>query len=286
MFTLFADNQWPVDFNLPLSSFTPHIRGTGHLINLCQKSKHWITLLFTSSIDVVTNWSSSKLVPELAIEDLTVAGMGYGKSKLVAELLLHTAGERKILDAQVCRVGQIAGPTSEKGSWNRKEWLPTLIDASAHLKLLPRNLQTLNDVDWIPVDILSHILCELVLSVNPLQNSTCVYHTVNPKTTPWESITPIIQSRLEKTTKSKIELISFVEWMAALRHAVDNPSGADIIPGSKLLEFYQGISEEGEKGRGSVRLDTTKTQTMSKKLTEMEAVSSGWMNIWLSQWGY
>lgn len=247
---------------------------------------HHITFLFTSSIDIISNWSSGKFVPDTVIEDLSTSGMGYGKSKHITELLLHEAGERKILNSQICRVGQIAGPISEKGLWNRKEWFPTLIDASAHIGLLPGNLQTLNDIDWIPVDILSQIICELLFSPNPEHNSSRFFHTVNPTTTLWESIVPAVQARLSKKNKSKIEVSSFVDWVTTLSQAVDNPSGVDVVPGSKLLGFYQRLLEEGQNKKESVTLVTANTQAVSKTLSEMVAVNFAWMNNWLVQWGY
>lgn len=43
--------------------------------------------------------------------------MGYGKSKFVAERLLDTAAKEAGLSTVICRVGQIAGPTTTSGMW-------------------------------------------------------------------------------------------------------------------------------------------------------------------------
>lgn len=212
--------------------------------------------------------------------------MGYGKSKLVAELLLHEAGQHQILDVQVCRVGQIAGPISQLGSWNRKEWLPTIIDASAHLGLVPGDLGYMSMIDWIPVDMLSHIIWELACSPNAEEASTVFFHTVNPQAASWSSLVEVIQTKIAKTTKGQVEIVSFKEWCTALRKAVDNPSGVDVVPGSKLLDFYDGLAEEGRMIHGNAALDTENTEVVSKTLRGMKAVNAEWMSVWMTQWGY
>lgn len=52
--------------------------------------------------------------------------MGYGESKYVSELLLEAAREKSGVSAAVCRVGQLAGPVSKGGVWNKQEWLPSV----------------------------------------------------------------------------------------------------------------------------------------------------------------
>lgn len=117
-----------MDFNLTLPSFEPHIQGVQQLIAFSAAALHEIHLLFTSSIGAVDGYKED-LVPEMIMDDFSVARMGYGQSKLVAERLLADAATKGQIVSTICRLGQIAGPVrsgSEKGVWTKKEWLPTV----------------------------------------------------------------------------------------------------------------------------------------------------------------
>jgi nucleoside-diphosphate-sugar epimerase len=62
----------------------------------------------------------------MPIYDLAVAELGYGESKLVAELILEKAGQICGTHSTVLRIGHIAGPIEKDGFWNRNEWIPTV----------------------------------------------------------------------------------------------------------------------------------------------------------------
>ena len=122
-------NQWPVDFNLSLDSFQPHIHGVRRLIDFSATSLHHPPIFFTSSISTTGNWSSlypNELIPEQVIGDMRVPfAIGYGESKYISENLLAAAGSKGI-SAAVCRVGQLGGPVEKGGMWNKQEWLPSV----------------------------------------------------------------------------------------------------------------------------------------------------------------
>ncbi|KAH7009835.1 hypothetical protein EDB80DRAFT_713952 [Ilyonectria destructans] len=80
--------------------------------------------------------------------------MGYGQSKFVSERLLDTAARETDIPCIICRVGQIAGPTTAAGMWLKQEWLPSLIASSKYLGKLPESLGHIDTVNWIPVDLL------------------------------------------------------------------------------------------------------------------------------------
>lgn len=76
---------------------------------------------------------------------MTVAGPGYGESKLVTENLLLQARDKSGIDVAICRVGQIAGPVRKEhqgGSWSRNEWLPSVRFFSPSLFFLYLQLLT------------------------------------------------------------------------------------------------------------------------------------------------
>lgn len=119
--------QWPVNFNLSITSFEPHIRGVRHLIDFSLSSKLSPTLFFTSSIATVNHLKDCTDVPEAPIDILTTTNGGYGASKQVCELILQYAYERSGVNAVICRIGQIAGPVlKSEGMWSKQEWVPTV----------------------------------------------------------------------------------------------------------------------------------------------------------------
>lgn len=119
--------QWPVNFNLSITSFEPQIRGVRHLIDFCLSSKLAPSLFFVSSIAAVGHMKDRADVPEAPINVLTTINGGYGASKQVCELILQDAYEHSGLNAVICRVGQVAGPVLRpEGMWSKQEWLPTV----------------------------------------------------------------------------------------------------------------------------------------------------------------
>ena len=127
-----TDTQWQVDFNLALPSFEPHIQGICNLVRLAHNVKSQgiePRILFTSSVGIANDIGSVSLIPEEPLTDLSIAGSGYGESKLIAESLLKEASDGLGIDVAICRVGQISGPVKEEhqgGIWNRKEWFPSV----------------------------------------------------------------------------------------------------------------------------------------------------------------
>jgi nucleoside-diphosphate-sugar epimerase len=76
-----TDNQWPVNFNWPLLSFEPYIRGVRYLVDLSIASAHNAHVMFISSVSAVGTWTGVGQVPEQSFPDLNVASeIGYGQS--------------------------------------------------------------------------------------------------------------------------------------------------------------------------------------------------------------
>ena len=119
--------QWPVNFNLNITSFEPHIRGLRHLIDFSLSSNLAPSLFFLSSIATVSHLKGRSEVLEAPVDILTTINGGYGASKQVCELMLQDAYERSGLNATICRVGQVAGPVLRpEGMWSKQEWVPSV----------------------------------------------------------------------------------------------------------------------------------------------------------------
>ena len=162
------------------------------------------------------------------------------------------------------RVGQVAGPVErgEKGSWNKWEWLPSLIASSSYLGVIPETLGPMEDVDWVPVDVLGRAIGELVVNTGneegdgsksqrqrpeaasrmeeflgalkskktkpntALNGFVTIYHTSNPHLTSFSHVLlPIIIHHLESHTNKSLKTISFTAWVDALENSTNqNPN--------------------------------------------------------------
>ncbi|RYP40604.1 hypothetical protein DL767_001604 [Monosporascus sp. MG133] len=133
-------------------------------------------LFVLSSISAVANYcvtagrTNDDGIPERIFKDWRVPqATGYGQSKFVSERLLDAASREANIPAVVCRLGQVAGPTTAAGIWLKKEWLPGLIAGSKYLGKLPASLGRMEAIDWIPVDVLGQCIVELPTTIG---NST------------------------------------------------------------------------------------------------------------------
>jgi thioester reductase-like protein len=100
--TIVLHNAWPVNFNLALSSFAPHVAAAVHLLNLARGAG--APFFFSSSVGTV---QAARGVVSEAFPDAphSAAGTGYARSKWVVERILEEHGGR------VLRIGQLVGDT-------------------------------------------------------------------------------------------------------------------------------------------------------------------------------
>ena len=297
-------NAWPVDFNLPLSSFAPHLHGVRQFIDFCSRSPLNPAILFVSSISAAMDGPNP--VPERILTSFAdPAPMAYAQSKHLAERLLDAASIISGIKSVICRVGQVAGPVMHEhksGIWNKQEWLPSLIASSKHLGKIPKTLGPNEMVDWIPVDVLSRVLIELLLPEDcdnniaaPKQNghlngeealesvsadSATVYHAVNPRATPWSKLLPAILASFHDKPP---ELVTLCEWVTALGESAAKHEDLDRNPAIKLLDFFEQLASAEED---MVRFETMNTVRVSATLKNLEAVKVEWMERWMRQWGF
>ena len=129
---------WPVNFNIHLQSFEPHIAGLYNLLRFCL-SVHRpepARMLLCSSISTALNTPHPASIPEAPIADFTHAlQMGYARSKLVGEHAVCNAAHAGAR-SYVLRIEQIVGDTA-KGAWNDKEFVPLMVRSALTLKALP-----------------------------------------------------------------------------------------------------------------------------------------------------
>lgn len=159
-------NAWEVNFNLSLKSFEPHVNGVRQFIDFSVHSIYGASIFFISTISTVMEWpvNHTRKMPEAVIDDWSLPQpIGYAESKHVSERLLEEASHVSGVPVDICRVGQVAGPTSQMGRWSMREWFPSLVASSAFMGVIPENLGPMEMVDWVPVDLLANVILDLFL---------------------------------------------------------------------------------------------------------------------------
>ena len=101
-----------------------HIEGIRQLVDFSIAGEKTAHNHFVSFISTIEGYSPEKgpSISEVIFDDLSVAlRQGYGESKHVSERILAAASVKCGVSISIHRVGQIEGPTTEKGMWNKQE---------------------------------------------------------------------------------------------------------------------------------------------------------------------
>ncbi|KAI1108654.1 nonribosomal peptide synthetase [Nemania sp. NC0429] len=280
----FIHNAWPVNFNMPVESFEPHIRSLRNIGDFASHSSKRVAVTFISSIGTGDRWDPrSGPLPEKRLEDLTLASGGYGRSKLVASLILEDVARAGDFPAAIIRVGQIAGPEGEAGAWNKQEWLPSIIASSLYLGALPGNLGAMERVDWTAIESIAGLVLD-VTGVSQTVHAGEIsgyYHGVNPIPTAWSELALAVQ---EFYGKERIpELVSFGEWLDRLdKSQTGDLEVVDRNPGIKLLDSYRDMASSA----APVVYDMTHTQERSSSMRNAKPVTRELMRHWCEQWRF
>ena len=297
--TLVIHNAWPVNFNLALSSFRPHLDGLVNLISLAANSISSPRLYFISSISSVISYHSASFetLEEVVTVDSASGPNGYAESKYVSEHLLDYAAQKLSIKASFARVGQIAGAVNYKGLWNKAEWFPSLVISSLHVGAIPDFLgPTFERLEWVPIDLLADVLVELAFQDTGIpQSSVSVFHPLNPFPVTWDAIRPVVIDELFRLTGKSLETISMDNWLRKVRkdmeaitgsqnHIKDSELEALILqnPAARLLGFYEEMI--WSKGKMSNRLEIIKTLGSSSKLRAVEGIKESWIRKWIGEW--
>ncbi|KAI0114360.1 hypothetical protein GGR51DRAFT_504049 [Nemania sp. FL0031] len=280
----FIHNAWPVNFNMPVESFEPHIRSVRNIADFASRSAKRVAVIFISSIGTGDGWDAkSGPLPEKRLEDLRLPSFGYGQSKLVGSLVLEDVARVGDFPAGIIRVGQIAGPEAEAGFWNKQEWLPSIIASSLYLHALPHSLGTMDRVDWTAVESIAGLVLDAagVAQKVPAGQISGYYHGVNPAATTWSELAPAVQ---EFYGKERItELVSFNEWIDRLDQSqTGDIQTLDKNPGVKLLDSYRGMAGTA----APVVFDMTHTKTRSPSMRNAKPVTQDLMKHWCQQWKF
>lgn len=278
---------WPVNFKISLQSFEPHITGVRNLLQLSLAAQQYrpTYFVFCSSITVTTGSPAHTKIPEGPIRDLShCSGLGYGRSKLVAELIVQAAVDKAGANATILRIGQVIGD-QRSGFWNEREMIPMIIRSGLRMCALPRLSM---NCQWLPVDTLADTILDIT-SINaaaaiqstrgkiawfspatgdPISyarspvgleamRGELVYNVCSPHSFSWTSeFLPTLSN-----AGFKFQTIPYDDWIARLRttsfstssrsSSRSADSGLTVEPVVKLLEYLQsGFLDDSKQAFG------------------------------------
>ncbi|OAP65522.1 hypothetical protein AYL99_01494 [Fonsecaea erecta] len=299
--SLIIHNAWAVNFNLGLRSFEgQHIKGTQNLLNLALsvRAARPAGFALLSSVSVASATRQESPVAETLLEDLDSATMGYGRSKLVAEHMVHNAAAFGV-EGRVIRVGQIVGD-SQQGLWNDSESIPLIVRSALTLGCLPELQESCS---WIPVDFVAKIIVELCSNetappgagagggreVNPSATGACCrfYNVVNPTSFSWtDDLLPLL-----RRAGLSFESVSPQEWLAQLAASEQDPA---VNPTVKLRSTYEGrygtaerTADEGMRQHTNrqVVFSTDRAQRESETMRNLpDLLVGGYVEKFVARW--
>jgi thioester reductase-like protein len=304
---------WPVNFNLPLSSFRSSLIGLVNIMRYAAAALQKPHLHYVSSIGSVIgvgkddSFPSHNIPEEVLPSSLLPRLNGYSESKYVAELLLAQASSNLGLSVSLSRVGQVAGAINGPGLWNPQEWFPSLVVTSAHIGALPQSLGKMDRIDWLPIDVLASVLIELTVqeTVGKRGHDTDarVFNLAHPHPSTWSALLPSVIATLNSRTGKEIKVVPYAEWISLVRKDIEEAStfnnktgiaGAEGLasqlknnPAVKLLAFYEDImlkqgDQEGQGGATILNMDHTLQR--SKKLRSLAKFQDSWVAKWIDEW--
>ncbi|TFK32068.1 hypothetical protein BDQ12DRAFT_693080 [Crucibulum laeve] len=222
---------WELNFNWNLKLFEkPCIAPTRHLIDFALTSFLCPDFIFISSVGAVSSYTQENFVPEIPLDDATMAGNeGYGEAKYVAERLVDRASQIG-LRAKVVRIGQLSGSTVS-GFWEPSEYMPSLFRSSRKLCSIPIDFP---DTRWIPTDVAGNCVLDLVF--NSDSSSLAYYHIENPTATTWKEVVRLF---IAVSQGSIITPVPTKDWIKKLEEAgQETYTGASLGLPLALLQFY------------------------------------------------
>ncbi|TDZ14767.1 Non-canonical non-ribosomal peptide synthetase FUB8 [Colletotrichum orbiculare MAFF 240422] len=278
--------QWSVNFNLSVASFEKHIAGVRHLADFSLAAQRNVPVVFVSSVLSTIGKAGSEREGDLARPTT-----GYGRSKLVGELILKAAAEVSGLPAAIVRVGQIAGQeagSAGSGIWSKQDWLPSIIGSSVQtLGVLPRDLGVMNGIRWLPVDRVARLVLDIAGISEPIRvaSITGCFYGINPHKARWGDLVPEVAALYGDKIR---ELVDWETWLGVLEES--SARDLDKGPAFKLLGFLKhSMVEAGDvedQLAASTAGDLERTLGVSRTLRETSAVSPGLMVKWCREWGY
>ncbi|KAL8947134.1 MAG: hypothetical protein Q9222_006550 [Ikaeria aurantiellina] len=264
---------WPVNFQLPLQSFEPHIQGLHSLINLSLSSPRAqpAELIFCSSISAALGAPKGSRIPESILENMNYAlDMGYAQSKFVGEHIVAAAVRDAGARAKVLRIGQVVGDT-RFGMWNDREAIPAILRSAMTMGCLPALDM---ECEWLPVDTVAGCVIELAglddsgddTAASGRQSSKLVNGQVHGNTTDDESKIPKGVNG-DASANNKGESIMDIKPETPTTNGREVPLGANNRHNSMDIEIDKSTTPAPTSGLTSPHNHTNSTSNSSQQPT-------------------
>ena len=160
------------------------------------------------------------------------------------------------------------------GVWNTTEAWPLMIKSGQRIGSMPRLEEKLS---WLPVDLASKAIIEIVTRPCAERSDCAVYHILNPNA--GATFERVVLRGLERAGL-RFKTVSRHEWLDELTGSEDDLTAN---PGKKLLPFYRGrIGKETE--REFVDFETRETGRVAPTIRECKAVDESLVKLWVDQW--
>jgi thioester reductase-like protein len=280
---------WPVNFNIPLSQFEPHIRGLYSLLqfSLSVEQPQPAVVMFCSSVSTILASTSTEISESPA--DLGMAYMGYGQSKLTGEHIVsaaHKSGAR----AYSLRIGQVSGH-SKKGLWNDTEALPLMIRSALVLKALPSLKETCS---WLPVDNLAATILELTRSrsasntesekkcLSADQGDDSIYNVCNLREFSWDALLASLGRSFQ------FDVVPFESWLQLLRES-EARGEEHVNPAVKLIDHYEAMfGSDSSAGRAlgpkTFVMDKAERDSVTLQNGRLRIIEDGILDCYIRDW--
>jgi hypothetical protein len=139
-----------------------------------------------------------------------------------------------------------------------------------------------NNLDWIPVDILSNVIIDLVNAgdVKGATTST-VYNIVNPCSVKWDIVLTAVLAYFRRSA-IQVRAVPMAAWFQALQKSAANKSNRKGTenPACNFLEFFQILIH----GREMPRLEMRRTLANSRNLNSAGPIQQEWLTKWMENW--
>ncbi|KAF4597832.1 hypothetical protein EYR38_006223 [Pleurotus pulmonarius] len=235
-------NAWPTDPDMPLQAFEPTFKSIRSLIDIALSSyrPHLPTVMFVSSMEVISNNQQETTALELAANADVAVKTGQTQAKWVAESLCLKATRSTSLQTRIVRLGRICG--SINGYWGNPGWIQGIVKSSRILGCFP-GIEDDKELSWVPVEDASRVVLELLEG-----DRDGIFHLVHPNPVAASLVFGWISSALN------IPVVPPQQWASQLKSIRADPTmPSKTWWGPQRVDISQCCRSSATMGRASIR---------------------------------
>ncbi|KAF7427854.1 hypothetical protein PC9H_007070 [Pleurotus ostreatus] len=255
-------NAWPTDPDTPLQAFEPTFKSIRTLIDIALSSYRpkLPTVMFVSSMEVISSSQRGTTALELAVNADASTKTGHTQAKWVAESICLNATRTTSLRTRIVRPGRLCGSTN--GYWRNPGWIQGIVETSKITGFLP-DIGGDKELSWVPVEDASRVILELLEG-----DQDGIFHLVHPKPVAASLVLGWIASALD------IPVVPPQEWLSHLKHI---HTGSDMSINPESLDEVQWGPQQVNISQCS-RSSATMSRASIRQISEEEVLR------WIGRW--